>query len=178
MTMKTTTGLMCAALMTAALSGPAAAADTAVGDLTIYDPWARATVGTGAGAAFFSVINRGDSGDRLDGAAADVAKSTELHTHIKDGDVMRMRQVPAIEVPANATTTLQPGGLHVMFLGMKAPLEAGSTFPLTLSFADAGTVTVQVQVRDVAATSPTGMSDHGSGGAMGGHQTQEHKPNH
>jgi copper(I)-binding protein len=149
-----------------AAMGPAAAADT-VGDITIKEPWARATVGAGAGAAFFAIDNAGATPDRLVGASSPVSKTTELHTHIRDGEVMRMRQIDAIDVPAKATTTLQPGGLHIMFMQMAEPLAAGGSFPLTLRFAEAGEVTVTVQVKDVAAMGHGSMGGHGAMGEKG-----------
>ena len=146
--------------------GPAAAADT-VGDITIKEPWARATVGAGAGAAFLAIDNAGATPDRLVGASSPVSKTTELHTHIRDGEVMRMRQIDAIDVPAKATTTLQPGGLHIMFMQLAEPLAAGGSFPLTLRFAEAGEVTVTVQVKDVAAMGHGSMGGHGAMGEKG-----------
>lgn len=156
-------GLACFAIMASA-----AAADTVAGELAIKDPWARSTVGDGAGAAYLTIDNTGAKPDRLTGASSPVAKTTELHTHVRDGDVMRMRRVDAIEVPAKATTTLQPGGLHVMFLGLAKPLAAGGSFPLTLRFAEAGEVTVTVNVKDMAAMTGGdaghGAMDHHHGG--------------
>lgn len=148
---------------------PAAAGDT-VGEITIKDPWARATVGAGAGAAFLSIDNAGAAADRLVGASSPVSKTTELHTHVRDGEVMRMRQVEAIEVPAKATTTLEPGGLHIMFMNLAEPLAAGGSFPLTLRFAEAGEVTVTVPVKDVAAMGhgTMGQGTMSGHGAMGG----------
>ncbi|MCU0895641.1 MAG: copper chaperone PCu(A)C [Rhodospirillales bacterium] len=144
-------------------AAPAAAGDT-VGEITINEPWARATVGAGAGAAFLGIDNAGAAPDRLVGASSPVSKVTELHTHIRDGEVMRMREVDAIDIPAKATTTLQPGGLHIMLTQLAEPLAAGGSFPLTLRFAGAGEVTVTVQVKDVAAM---GHGATGGHGAMG-----------
>ena len=59
---------------------------------------------------------------------------TQLHTHIKDGEVMRMRQVEAIDVPAHGEVALKPGSYHVMFMKLKAPLKKGEKFPLELTF--------------------------------------------
>lgn len=158
--MQITTSMLAAAAIAFVVAGTARAADMTAGELTIHDPWARATVGAGAGAAFLEIRNVGEHDDRLVSADAEIAQRTELHTHVRDGDVMRMRQVEAIDLPAGATTKLEPGGLHVMLLGMSEPLAAGTQFPLTLSFAEAGAVTVQVQVKDV--------------GAMGGHSMMKH----
>ena len=130
----------------------------AVGDLTVTGPWARASAGMArAGAAFMTIENAG-AGDRLVAASADVSARVELHTHIMTTDgVMQMREVEGgIEIDANGQTELAPGGLHVMFIGLEAPFEEGTRFPLTLTFEQAGDVTVEVEVR-----SPT-AGGHGS----------------
>lgn len=93
------------------------------------------------------ITTAGDMSDQLIGAASPVAAKAELHTHIKEGDIMRMRPVAEIDVAAGKATVLQPGGLHVMLIGLKAPLKEGTTFPLTLTFKRAGSMTVDVDVR-------------------------------
>ena len=116
-----------------------------------------------------TIMNHG-AADRLISAAAPISAKTELHTHINDNGVMRMRKIPAIDLPAGETVTLKPGGLHVMFMGLKAPLQEGGSFPLTLTFEKAGTVTVQVSVKKAGAMShgkkmgdekTEGMNNHG-----------------
>jgi len=148
------------ALMTAVLL-PASGA--LAGDIDIENPWARASAGPAkAGAAFMDIGNSGKA-DRLVGASADVSKVVELHTHIRDGDVMKMRRVDAIDLPADATTYLQPGGLHVMFMGLTAPLEEGESFPLTLTFENAGDITVEVEVKAAGAMGGMHGQGHGHG---------------
>ena len=121
------------------------------GDITIEKPWARASAGMAkAGAAFMTLRNQGAT-DRLVAASAPVARVTELHTHIMDGDVMRMRKVETIEVTGGTMTTLAPGGLHVMLMGLHAPLQEGTSFPLTLTFERAGQMTVDVMVMKAGA---------------------------
>lgn len=152
-----------------ALSAPAALADSvSVGPLTVSDAWARASAGRAAAGAAFMVIENGGAADRLVAADADVSETVELHTHIKDGEVMRMRQVEAIDLPAESTTRLQPGGLHVMFIDLHEPLTEGERFPVTLSFEQAGDVTVTVTVKGVGAM-PMPM---GHGKATGGGMAQ------
>ncbi|WP_299444238.1 copper chaperone PCu(A)C [uncultured Rhodospira sp.] len=147
-----------------AAAAPAMAAEVTAGSLTIADPWARASAGMArAGAAFMTITNTGDS-DRLVSATANVSDVVELHTHIKDGDVMRMRKVEAIDVPAGETTMLQPGGLHVMFIGLHDPLQEGETFPVTLTFEQAGDVDVDVIVKSVGAMGGGMGHAHGSEG--------------
>jgi hypothetical protein len=101
--------------------------------------------GQAAGGGFLKITG-GAAGDRLIAGSTTVSSAVELHTMSMEGDVMRMRQVPAIEVPAGGTVELKPGGLHVMFMGLKQPLKAGDTFPLTLRFEKAGEVKVDVKV--------------------------------
>ncbi|KAA5605073.1 copper chaperone PCu(A)C [Roseospira marina] len=159
-----------AAPLTAATPAQAAAVtpEAIVGDLTVTDAWARASAGMArAGAAFVTIRNDG-AADRLIAADADVSRVVELHTHIMDGDVMRMRKVDAIDVPGGETTTLQPGGLHVMLIDLHAPLAEGQTFPLSLTFEQAGTVDVQVTVTGVGA-----MGADGHGGPEGGDMTHD-----
>jgi copper(I)-binding protein len=113
----------------------------------VEDAWARPTVAGQAGGGGFLKITSATA-DRLISASAPVSKTVELHTMQMDGDVMRMRQIPAIEIPAGQTVELKPGGLHVMFIGLTQTLDSGASFPLTLRFEKAGEVKVEVQVRN------------------------------
>ena len=123
------------------------ALEVKLGDLTIDHAWARATVhGQRAGGAFLKFDNRGSAADKLLSVRADVADSVEMHSMTMEGDVMRMRQVPAIEVPGGQAVELKPGGLHLMLMGLRQPLRAGSSFPLTLKFERAGEVKIDVRI--------------------------------
>jgi periplasmic copper chaperone A len=120
--------------------------------------WARPTVeGQAAGGGFLKIVG-GSAVDRLVAASAGVSQRVELHTMTMDGDIMRMREIEAIEVPAGKTVELKPGGLHVMFMELKAPLKNGSSFPLTLRFEKGGEVTVQMNVMTQPA--PAGGHKH------------------
>ncbi len=131
-----------------------------LGPLTVVTPWARASAGAArAGAAFLKIVNAGSGQDRLVAAAAPVAERVELHTHLMQDGVMRMRRVEAVPVPGNGSAELKPGGHHVMLLGLRAPLKEGTTFPLTLTFEKAGSITVPVAVGRVTARGP-GMRHH------------------
>lgn len=145
------------AITTAALAHdtkPGHAAHTApaakAGDIQILMPFARATPAR-VGGAFMTLKNDGHGADRLLKAASPVAESVELHTHVKDGDVMRMRAVEAIPVAAHGSTALAPGGYHIMLIGLKQPLKAGERFALTLTFEKAGAVTLEVPVQQAGA---------------------------
>jgi len=152
-----------------------ALAQTAPGSpIEVVEPWARATAATAkTAAAYMTLRNTGAGSDRLVAASSPVAGKVELHTHVKDGDVMRMRKVDAIGVNAHATANLSPGGLHVMFFDLKAPLKEGEKFPLTLKFDKAGEISTQVTVRSVSASNSGGrMEGHGP---MEGHGSGMHR---
>ena len=121
-----------------------------VGDIVIDHPWARATAPRMmAGAVFLTLNNRGDTDDRLVSAASPASEIVELHTHLMDGGIVRMRQVEAIAVPAGGTTVLKPGGLHVMLIGLNGQLMVGKSFPLTLTFERTGSVEVTVVIKPI-----------------------------
>lgn len=145
---------------------PAAAHDYKLGTLTIDHPWARASAGNAKnGAAFMTIANTGTEPDRLLSATSSVAAKVELHTHMMDSDgVMKMRPVEAIELAPGEVTKLAPGGLHIMLMGLAAPLAEGTSFPATLRFEHAGEFTVDVAVEAVAAM---GMDDQGGDHGMG-----------
>lgn len=142
------------AALLAALAVPAAAQETRSGDLAVQQPWTRAAGQGATGAGFLSVSNRGAAADRLLSASSPAARSMELHTMVRDGDVMRMRPVQAIEVPAGQTVTLRPGGLHLMLIGLSQELREGATVPVTLRFERAGEVRVDLSVQAAGAREP------------------------
>lgn len=154
-------------LAAATAAVPLAAHEYELGALAIDHPWARASAGAARnGAAFMAISNRGSEADRLLSASSPAAARVELHTHIMDSDgVMKMRQMEAIELPAGAETRLAPGGLHLMLMGLTAPLVEGTSFPATLTFERAGEITVEVAVEGVAAMG-------GEAGDAGHHGTQ------
>ena len=128
-----------------------------LGAITIGHPYARATAaGQPIGSGYLSFANAGPA-DKLVAISADVSKSVELHTMTMEGDVMRMRQVDAIELAPGQTVELKPGGYHVMFVGLKAPLKAGDKFPAKLKFEKAGEVEVTFNVEAPAAA---GAAEH------------------
>ena len=112
----------------------------------IEDAWARATApGAKVGAGYMKIAG---GPDRLVGASTPAAGRVELHVTVKEGDVMRMRQVKAYEVPID----LKPGGAHLMLVDLKAPLKEGAKVPLTLRFENAGETKVELQVRALRAS--------------------------
>lgn len=131
-----------AAAFAALLATPAFAAD-----VTIHDAWARPSPSPmmKAGAAY-AVIENAGAADRLVAARSDAADRVELHTHIREGDIMRMRQVPDIPVPAHGDVALKPGGYHVMLMELRGPLTEGKNISVTFVFEKAGEITLSVPV--------------------------------
>jgi copper(I)-binding protein len=144
------------ALVVFPASFPAAAHDAKLGPLTIDHPWARATPGQARnGAVYLTIKTSAAEGDRLIRAESAVAGKVELHNHINDGGVMRMRPVNDIPVAPGKLTKLEPSGLHIMLLNLKAPLKVGDRFPLTLVFEKAGSLSVDVAVEAAGAAGHT-----------------------
>jgi copper(I)-binding protein len=96
------------------------------------------------------IENKGTA-DQLVSASSPVAGEVQLHEMSMDGNVMKMRQVKDIAVPANGAVELKPGGYHLMFLNLKGPFNAGQTVPVKLKFAKAGEVEVKLPVNAVGA---------------------------
>lgn len=143
--------LSSAALVLSGLgSAPGLAHGYTAGTVEVIHPWARPTVSTRQpGAAYFALRNTGSEADRLIGARPiGFAEAAELHTHINDDGVMRMRPIPAVELPAGELVLFEPGGLHVMLYGLDAPLTEGRLLGLVLQFEKAGEVEVAVLVEN------------------------------
>jgi hypothetical protein len=140
----------------ALLAAPSAAPaqETRAGDLAVQQPWTRAAGQGATGAGFMAISNRGAAADRLLSASSPAARAMEMHTMVRDGEVMRMRAVEAIPVPAGETVALRPGGLHLMLVGLSRPLREGETVPVTLRFERAGEVRVELSVQPAGTREP------------------------
>jgi copper(I)-binding protein len=127
-----------------------------LGDIQIIHPFARATVpGQSSGSAYLKLENKGKTDDKLIEVQSPIAKSVELHEMQMSGDVMKMREVKGVEIKAEKTVNMQPGGgYHIMLIGLKKPLKPGDKFPLSLKFEKAGEIDVVVIV-DAAASAAT-----------------------
>ena len=179
MTIKSLLILAVAAAGALGLAGPLAASDHA---LKVEQPWARASLGkVKVGAAYLTIVNQGHDADRLVALSSPVAERTELHSTTMDEGVMKMRPVESLEVAPGETVAFEPGGLHVMLMGLKQPLTEGESFPMTLRFAEAGDLVVQVQVDTATASGPSGMDHGGMDHASmdhSGHQEDAHGAHH
>jgi periplasmic copper chaperone A len=130
-----------------------AAAVAQTGGVQVKDAWARATPGGAKnGAAYLTLVS--PTGDKLTSVTSPVANMTRLHQMTNEGGVMKMQEVPAIDLPAGQPVTLKPGGLHLMMTGLEHPLEPGQSVPLTLTFEKSGTREVTVTVAKVGAMGP------------------------
>ena len=114
--------------------------------LRTEDAWVRATE-IGNSAAYVKIINDGFESDRLIDAFTDVCKTVELHTHLKEGDVYKMRPVEAINLPASQAIELKEGGLHIMLLNLLKPLKENDKIKLVLLFEKAGEISILAEVR-------------------------------
>lgn len=135
----------------AALCPPAIAqVDVAADAVEVEAPYARAVPpGQTNSAAFLKLRNKTESDHALVAAESPVAETVELHTHIMEGEMMRMRPVEKIEVPAGTTVELQPGGLHIMLIGLDHQLTPGEEVRITLFYEDGSRETLQAPVRKV-----------------------------
>lgn len=128
--------------------------------------WARATVQGQRGTGAFMSLTAKDA-TRLVGVSTPVAGVAEVHEMKMEGDVMKMRAVPALDLPAGKKVELKPGGYHVMLMDLKAPLAKDSTIPVTLLFKDAKGVESKLELKlPVATTAP---------GAAGGTAEHQHQ---
>jgi len=135
-------------------------ATSALAEIQVQDPYARSS-NIMAGAAFMVIQNTGDTDDRLISVTSDAAKRVELHTHIEDADgLMQMIHVEdGFVLPASGEIALKRGSDHIMFMGLNAPFEQDDIITITLTFEQAGEVTVEIPVDQDRV--PTAM-DHSS----------------
>jgi copper(I)-binding protein len=150
-------------LLVAAVAGPAAAQSPppAGGSIALSQAWARRApmmagtghgqaqpgAGTGNGAVYVLVENRGGEADALLGAASDAASTVELHETRMENGVMRMRPLARVEVPPGGRIEMKPGGYHIMLLGLTRDLHAGDVVMVRLRFEKAGERVVEAPVR-------------------------------
>jgi hypothetical protein len=133
-------------------AAPAAkVAATAADSVKVENPYARAIPpGQPNSASFMTLVNTSDIDHSLKSASSPVAATVELHTHTNNNGVMEMRQVPQIDVPAKGRVELQPGGFHIMLIGLKQDMKVGEKAALTLTFEDGSSTTVDAPIQDIS----------------------------
>lgn len=134
---------------------PATAGAQETGAIRIEQPWARASIiASRPAAAYLTVINESEEPVRIIGFEAPVARQAEPHRMVAEDGRMTMRPAGVVEVASGRRLVLEPGGLHLMLMGLTEPLKEGETFPLTLRFEDGAPVTVTVPVLGIGAKGP------------------------
>ncbi|HQR20196.1 MAG TPA: copper chaperone PCu(A)C [Burkholderiaceae bacterium] len=136
-------------------------ATAAPAQVQVKEAWARASVpGQSATGAFMALT--ADEGARLIGASSPLAGVVEIHEMVMDGNVMRMRPVPGIDLPPGRRVELKPGGYHVMLMDLKRPLQAGDRVPIELRFEtrDKRLVTQPVEVEVMSRAPAAGSAAH------------------
>lgn len=148
------------ALFTASLMFSAGVLAGAADAVSVHEPYVRLAPPNAPATGAFMVIRNGGAKDvKVVKADNPVSKVTELHTHLNEGGVMKMRPVPAIDVKAGGEAVLKPGSLHIMMIDLKAPMKEGDVVPITLTFDDGSAKQVEAKVvRPMAAGMP--MKEH------------------
>ena len=124
----------------------------------VEQPWTRATAPGAKVAGGYMTIKNPGIADKLVSASSPAAARVELHVHINDNGVMKMREVPGgYVIPAKGAFELKPGGAHLMFMDLKAPLKEGDRVPVTLRFEKAGDVSAEFQVGGLGGSSAPAM---------------------
>jgi copper(I)-binding protein len=157
-----------------ALAGPAAAQTPVV---TVSEPWVRATVAQQQATGAFMRLSASQNA-RLVAASSPVAGLTEIHEMTVVNDVMRMRAIDALELPAGRTVELRPASYHVMLMDLRQTVNAGDRVAITLVFEDRAqrrfTQQVEATVRGMAAAPPPRSHGHGSPPAPSGTGAHRH----
>jgi periplasmic copper chaperone A len=140
------TRILSVVLMIAAVAAavPAQAEDAGI---VVSDAWAKPTLkGTRTGAVYLTLTNRGGGTDHLVAISTPVAERSELHEDVMSKGVMSMKPVPDLALAPGASIAIAPGHYHVMLIGVRVPLTAGQSFPLTLTFDKGGPIEANVTV--------------------------------
>jgi copper(I)-binding protein len=137
------------------------AASAQPASITVEQAWSRAAMAGREGVAYMTITNAGPT-DTLTAVSTPIAATADLHQTINDNGVMKMRAVQSLPIDTGKTVTLAPRGYHIMLTNLKQTLQEGDSFPITLTFQNAGEVTATAKVEKAGATSPpaSGMSDH------------------
>jgi periplasmic copper chaperone A len=130
--------------------------------IQVEKPWARATApGAKVAGGYLVIRNGGGAADRLVSASSPASASIELHVHLNEGGVMKMREVAGYDVPARGSFELKPGGAHLMFMAIKRPFKEGEKLPVTLKFEKAGEIRAEFHVgRLGGSATPAGQHKH------------------
>lgn len=138
----------------------AAIADSAAERISIGDPYVRAVPeGQKNSAVFMVLTNQGGEDHALVDARSTAAHVVELHTHVNEDGMMKMRRIDRIELASGSTTNLEPGGLHVMLIGLEQTIDEGDEVTVSLVFQDGSTIEVAAPARKFPTTMPSNSHD-------------------
>lgn len=147
----------------ALMAGTAAGHEFKGGSVTVTHPWARATPPSAkTGAVFLEIKSAPGRADRLIGGKTRAAERVEVHDHVMENGIAKMRPVSALAIPAGKSVILNPRGYHLMLIGLKSALKEGDTLPITLRFERSGEMTIEASVEPIGAMGPHGF-DHQPG---------------
>jgi len=126
----------------------------------IKDAWIRATApGQKTAAGYMTISNKSAQPERLVGGSSEAAAKVQTHVSVKDGDIVRMREVKGYDIPARGSFELKPNGSHLMLVDIKRPLKEGEKIPVLLKFEKSGEIKVDFGVRPLGA-SASGHPQH------------------
>ena len=142
--------LICCAFVTIAMVHASFSATAASDSITVIAPYVRAVPpGQTVSAAFMQLENNADVIHTIVNASSPASRVVELHAHIHENGMMKMRRLETMDIPANDKTVLQPGGLHIMLIGLHEALKPDQKVSLTLRFADGSSKTIAAPVRKI-----------------------------
>lgn len=136
-------------------------AGSALAQVAVERPWARATApGARVAAGYMVLHNKAAVADKLVGASSPAAARVETHVHIHEGGVIKMREVPGFDIPAGGAFELKPGGAHLMFMDIRRPFKEGEKVPVKLKFEKAGEVDADFHVGRISGGAPATHHKH------------------
>jgi periplasmic copper chaperone A len=151
---------------------PLGAHEYASRDVTVAHPWARATPGGAkVGSVYLEMKAKRGPGDRLVAVRSPIAGSAEIHSHVMEQGIAKMRRLDGIPMPGGKSIILRPDGFHIMLIDLKEPLKEGDLTKVTLIFEKAGEIEVDATVEPIGATGPHGFKGQppGQDGGKGHH---------
>lgn len=163
-------------LATALLASTSVLAAGVADKISVEDPYVRMVPPNAPATAAFMTLKNTDGKDHaVVSAKAYINQKTELHTHIHENGVMRMREVPQIDIPAHGEQFLKPGGFHVMLIGLKSPIKEGQEVKIDLTFEDGSSKTIEAVGRPIKPMMPMAAKMDGKmPGMMHGHMAGHH----
>lgn len=147
-------------LLAAALALTAHAALAAAPTVEVTQAWSRPAVAGGTGGGFMVLANHGKAAETLVKVESPAAREVQVHQSSLVGGVSTMRRLPRLDVPAGGSVTFSPAGYHLMFVGLKKPLNPGDTLPATFTFASGAKVTASFRVQIVPPPPPAAAHRH------------------